>query len=795
MRTFLEDLRFAARSLRKTPGFTAVAIITLALGLGATTAIFTIVSNVLLRPLPFPDGDRMVRVWETFPSGRGSVSRPNFEDWKAGVRSLELLSTVAHGSYNVVADGEAERMVGVRVSEDFLPLFGVRPILGRTFSREAFQGSNGTEVILDHGVWQRRFAGADVLGRTVSLSGKPYTVVGVMPPDFEFPWFQRVQLWLPHDRAPDPNQGRGNRWLQVFGRLAPGATLDGARAELETLVKQIAVAHPESMKNRGVYLRPLHEFLTASIRDSMWLYVAAVIAVLLIACANVANMLLARAAARHGEIAVRVALGASRWRLVRLLLTEGVALALLGGGLGLLLAVWGIDVCAAVLRVPAVFAVGIDGGAFLFAAALALGSTLIFALVPALRASRVDLGSTLKETGGKVAGGRGLLRSGLVVAQVALSFALLVVSGLLLRSFDRVTSVDPGFDPEHVTTLQIALSAGKYPEDAQQALFFERLIQEVQAVPGVGRAAVVNFLPLAWNNHNGNFSIVGREIPAGIDPVTEFMVASPEYFDAMRIPIVAGRGLRASDREGAPPVAVINQAMARRFFPGVSPVGQRIQLGFGGEREIVGVVADVKRRSLDADAVPETFMPMAQQPVGSMSLVARWKHEPAPRDVAALRGAVARIDPEQAVYEVQSLEQVVRATLSGRRVTMTLVTVFSTVALLLAAIGIYGVVSVQVSQRTRELGIRMALGARAAQVRGMVLGHGLGLVGLGLAGGAVVAFIVARLLAGMFFGVGSADPVAFGAMALVLGVVTLIACDLPARRATRIDPMVALRAE
>ncbi len=799
MRTFLEDLRFAWRMLRKSPGFAFLAVATLALGLGATTAMYSVVSHILLRPLPYPEPDRIVRIWETFGNGgRGSVSRPNFEDWRAGSRTLRQLSAYMWSDLNFVGDGGAERLLAGRVTADLFPLLGARPVVGRTFDGAQFESTAASEVILSHELWQRRFAGErDIVGRTIQLSGKTFTVVGVVQPGFELPTYQKIALWLPYDRSRDPeSEGRGNHYLQVLGRLAPGATLAQASAEMKTIAARIAADHPETQARRSVHLADLPEVLVGHLREAAWMLFGAVVLVLVIACANVANMLLARGAARKGELSVRLALGARRGRLVRQLLTEGLLLAIFGGAFGLLLAIWGVDLCTSAMRLPPVMHPALDAHAFVFASAAALASVLVFGLAPALGAARIDLADALKDGARRTTGGKNRLRSVFVVGQVALSFALLACAGLLVKSFSNVASVAPGFDPRGVATMQIALPEAVYDSDERVTGFYDRLREELRAVPGVSSVGLVNFLPFARNNINGGFTVEGRDFPEDTEVIAEYMVTTPGYFGTMGVKMVRGRDLTDGDRAGARPVMVINQALADRYFAGLDPLGKRITVGWSGQepREIVGVVADMRRRGLEQPPVPEIYVPFAQKPVSTLTVAARFETG-LENAAASMRRAVARVDAQQAVHDVSTLETIIDDSLAGRRVLMAQLGIFAAVALLLAALGMYGVVAVQVVQRTRELGIRMALGARAREVRRLVIAQGLRLVGLGLVVGIVLSLAGVRLIQGRLYGTSGSDPLTFAAAALALAAAALLASWIPARRATRIDPMIALRAD
>ncbi len=790
MTGLLQDLRFAARLLVKAKVFTAVAVLALALGIGGSTVMYSAVDGVLMRPLPYPRAGRLMRLWETWSSGgRGSVSWPNLQDWRAQSRTLELLSGMSMDNLTLVHDGVGERVGAARVTQDFFALVGAQPALGRLFSADAFV--HGNEVLLSHEVWLRRFGGdARALGQRLRLSDSSYVVVGVLPAGFRLPSFAGG-VYLPY--VPDAHAaGRGNHFLQVVGRLAPQATLAQSRAEMSTIARALASAYPDSNKERGVLVRSWQESITAGLRPAILLLFGAVLLVLVIACANVANMLLARAAARQGELAVRVALGASRARVVRQLLTECLLLAALGGIAGLALSLWGIDAARGVLHAGGIFEPALSLRALLFAAGIALGSTFAFGLWPALRAARGDLATVVKEGSRSVTGARSRLRATLVVLQVALSFALLVGAALLGRSFMQVAGVAPGFDARGVVTMQLSLPGSKDPLP-----FFERLLEHVRQLPEVATAGVTDFLPLSQSNINGGFDIEGRQL---IDPnrTTEYMIASAGYFDTMRMHIVRGRGITAGDTATSQKICVINQDMARRWFPGEDPIGKHMRLQWSDDDKswltIVGVLGDSRRWGLDGEPTPETYLPFTQMPYRQVALAVRGRGGSLGDLGARVRREVAAVDPTEATFDVTTMAEAVDDSLRPRRMLLDFTSFFGAVALALAAIGLYGVLAVQVAQRTRELGIRIALGARPVALRTLVVRQAVALAAFGVGVGAATALALSSLLSKLLYGVAATDPPTYAAVAVTLLLVALAAAWLPARRATTIDPMIALRA-
>jgi predicted permease len=780
------DLRFAIRMLLKTRASTVVAVVALAIGIGGTTVMFSAVDGILLRPLPYPEAQRLVRVWERWGSGGiGSVSWPNFQDWRARAKKLELLSAISGGNVTLVQDGRGERVQCSRVTADLFTLLGARPRLGRAFAADDFV--QGGVAILSDALWREHFAASpDVLGKTVRLSDGNFTIVGVLPASFRDEMNGGVYLpFVPDEQA----KQRGSHFLYVLGRSAAGATAAQAQTEMDAIARALQETYPDSNKDRGILVRSLQESLTERLRPMILILFGAVVLVLLMVCANVANMLLARAAARRGELAVRLALGASRGRVVRQLLTESLLVGLIGGALGLIVSLWGIDGLRAILPEGSMLDVRLDAHALLFALGVALGSTIVFGLVPAVRAVAGDFAGVLKEDARTLSGARSPLRSSLVVVQVALSFAVVVSAALLGRSFMHLVSVDTGFDPRGVVTLQVSLPDSKDPGD-----FFPRVLERVRALPQVSAAGFVDFLPLSESNINGDFEIEGKHFD---DPnrTTEYMVATPGYFETMRIPILRGRGILPSDGKESEKICVVNLAMARRYFGTDDPIGQHLSIGWNGNNDwmrVVGVVADIKRWGLAGDDTPETFMPLAQQPFRHMALAVRGTGTP-PRLIEAVRAEVRAADPEEAVYHVKTMDAAVADSLRARRLLLDFAGLFGVVALVVAALGIYGVLAVQVAQRTRELGIRMALGATPGSLRGMVVRQGarLALVGAGI--GALAALALSSLLKSQLYGVAATDPLTYAMVATALVGVALVAAWIPARWATAIDPMVALR--
>ena len=804
-----QDLSYGLRVLLKQPGFTAVAVLALALGVGANSAIFTIINAVLLRPLPFDDPGRLVVVWQTNPqrdSFQGLVSPPDLGDWQRQCRSLEQLAAFMPRGVSLTGVADPEHLPGSHVSANLFPLLGVEPLLGRNF-RPAEDGPQGDRVVIvSYGFWQRRFGGApDLIGKTLTLNGAAHTVVGVMPPAFQFPVQGQFpippsELWLP--LGLDPGLvSRESRDLFTVGRLKPTTTLAQAQAELAAIARQLEQQYPQSNAGLGVSVVGLHEQIVKGLRPALLVLLGAVAFLLLIACANVSNLLLARAAARRKEIALRAALGAGQRRLLRQLLTESLLLALLGGACGLALAVWTVDVLAGAL--PATMArageVSVDRQVFGFTLIVSLLTGLIFGLAPAWQAARLDLNEALKEGGGQGPGGAGpmrLLRL-LVVGEVALALVLLVGAGLLIRSFHRLQQVSPGFNPERVVAVPFVLLPARYRDGNARAAFVEQVLQRVKALPGVQSAGVVTTLPFSGDFSTRTFTVEGRPPAAGESDVANQRAATPDYFRAMGIPLVKGRAFTAHDTFDAPAVVIINETMARQYFPGADPLGKRIvsPAGPGGDvMTVVGVVGDVKNARLDEEPKPEFYYSYFQNRSPFMVLVVRTATEPQAL-IAALRREVWAVDKDLPLANIATLEQLLGKTVAQRRLTMLLLGAFAAVALALAALGVYGLMSYAVAQRQHEMGIRLALGARAADVIGLIVGEGMALALLGLALGLAAALGLTRLMASLLFGVTPSDPATFAAVALLLTLVALLACWLPAWRVAKVDPLVALRYE
>jgi putative ABC transport system permease protein len=795
----MNDLRFALRQLLKAPGFTAVAVLTLGLGIGACTAIFSVVDGVLLRPPPLPEPARVVTFRELSP-GRSQellATMGRAQEWLRETTSFQSVGALMRVGYNLTGAGAPVHLWSARITASALSILGVKPLRGRGFSAsDELEPDQANVALLGHRLWQQRFGGrADVVGERIQLNGRAFTVVGVLPRVSALPG--DIELLAPLGFSARDRLTYEGHWVEVYGRLRPGVTLAAAQAGQDAIAVRAADARPAS-RGWGVKLVPLVEATVGPVRPVLLSLLGAVGFLLLIACANVANLLLARATARAREIAVRAALGASRARIVRQLLTESVLLSLAAGALGLLLAQTGLEALLSLApeALPRAEAIAVDGRSLAFALALAAATGVGFGLAPAFQATRVDLQETLRQTGRGTSAGRARqrLRGALVVGQVAIALVLLAGAGLLMRSFVRLQGVDPGFNPRDAVMTGVFLPRALYAGPARYAAFAQQSLDRIAAVPGVEAVAVAGNIPFT-DPAPRSFSIEGRPPATGL-PVAHHSIVSPDYFRAMGIPLRRGRAFDARDSGDAPRVAIINEAVARRFFPDDDPLGKRLRLGGSAEREIVGVAGDVKPGKLDAAVTLQTYEPYAQNPQFDFTYVVRGSRAAIDGGLStAIRGAIAGLDPELPVYEPRPLTALVGDSIARQRFAMTLFAIFSAVALVLAALGLYGVVSYTVVQRTQEIGIRVALGARTADVLGLVLRQGGRLVGLGLAVGLAGALLLTRLLEKLLFGVSAHDPLTFAAIAGLLSLAAALACLLPARRAARVDPMTALRAE
>ncbi len=807
METLLKDLRIAVRSLVRTPSLTVAALLALALGIGANTAIFSVVDGVLLRPLPYPRADRLVLLIDSNPAAgfpRFAASPPNYADWRAQSHSFTDLAAFNGTNLGLTAPGvEPERIQAARVSAGFFGVLGVSPALGRGFRAEEDRPGAGDVVVLSHRLWQRRFGAAPgIVGQRVTLDGAPHTVVGVAPEGFYFP-NRDTEAWVPLAIEIDPKQ-RGAHYLGVIGRLADGVTLKSAQAEITGIAKRLEEQYPDNNTGWGVNLMPLQERVVETIRPALLVLMVTVGMVLLIACANVANLLLARMAAREREIAIRGALGAARGRLVRQFLTESLVLSLTGGLLGLALGVAGTRVLVAMSSdgIPRAGEIGLDWTVLGFTLGLALVTGLVFGLLPALHASKGDLQSSLREGGrGQSAGGRArLVRDLLVVVEVAAALVLLVGAGLLIRTFVGLQGISPGFDPSGVMTLRLSLPESTYPDDPSQISFYERLADRLRAVPGVEASGAGFPLPLGGSNYVLSFAVEGRPAPAPNESPQSWMrFVTPGYVQAMGIPLVRGRMLAETDRAGAPRVALVSRTLAETVFPGEDPIGHRITFNDPTSPdaewvEIVGVVGSVRDQSLAKEPNGETYLSAFQTPLDVATVVAKTSGDPAAL-TGALRAAVHDVDPNLPVYRVRTMQAVVADSLADQRFNATLLAIFAALALVLASVGVYGVISYSVSQRTSEMGLRLALGAERREVLALVVRQAMVRVALGVVLGLAGAFAAGRFLRSLVVGITVRDPLTFGGVALVLLAVALLATWLPARRATRVDPVVALRSE
>lgn len=793
------DLKFALRQLLGNPGFSAIAVITLALGIGANTAIFSVINAVLLRPPPFHEPDRLAYISEKSKDLDGmSVAYPNYQDWQRHQEAFTSLAAFRSEQWNLTGDGHPERITGLQVSANFFPTLGVQPLRGRVFNEEEDRIGGERVVVLGEGLWQRRFGGdPSVLNRTVTLNGDPYTVIGILPAAFQFP--SRVQLWTPIGHKAEWTDQRGwHPGMYVIGRLKPGIELPEARRALEGVAARLAKEYPDTNTGNSVTVMALQERLAGpSIRTALLTLLGAVTVVLLIACTNVTNLLLARAARRQKEMVVRLALGASRWQLLRQLLIESFALAGLGGFAGLLLAYWGTVGLTHLLPAQAqeMVSITIDRTVLIFSFVVAVATGFLFGLAPAWKLAHRDSSDALKEGGRtEVEGsGRGLGRRLLVVGEVAFALMLLVAAGLLLRSFSRLQAVPVGLDPRNVLTLQLSLPQYKYPDDDRQAQFYQRAVEEVRTLPGVRSAAFIAPLPLGFGGWQSGVRVEGQPEPKpGQGLMSDFAVVTPDYFKSMGVPLLKGRAFTDAD-DGKYPVCIIDETFERKHFAG-DAVGKRLARGSTNApwMTIVGVAGHVKNYGAGEESRIETYVPVAQNGANEMSLIV--KTAVAPESLAeAVRNRILSVDPDQPVAEILTMEQVLARTVAERRLAMLLLSLFAGLALVLAAIGLYGVMAFNVARRTREIGIRMALGAQAGDVLGLVLRQGGKLVGFGVVAGLTGAFAVTQLMRTLLFQIHPTDAVTYTATPLLLALVALLACWLPAHRASRLDPIAALR--
>ena len=804
-----KNLVYSARMLWKKPSLTAVAIIAIGLGIGANTAIFSVVNTVLLQPLPFPQPKQLVNIASEQRNqtldGRGTSSAPDFLDVQKSSATLQYVATY-QGSGTFTTDGnEPERLLGAMVSYDYFNVLGVKPELGRAFTADEDKPGAAPVVLISHALWQRRYAGdPNILGREIDLGGKT-TVVGVMPAGFEFPISDENQdYWEPLFAASfmtkEVRDERANRFLPVIGRLKPGVTVEQAKADLDLISRQIEQSSPVSNTNVTFNTVSMHEDVTRDYRPALLVMLGAVGLVLLIACANVANLLLARAVSRQKEIAIRMALGASRRRIAGQLLMESVLLALAGGAVGLLLATWGTDLLVAYgpADVPRLREVGLDRYVLFFTLGLATLTGIIFGLAPALHASKPAPGNMLKESGRGVSTGRNRMRSALIVSEVALSLMLLAGAGLLINSFWRLLRTDAGFNPKGVLALDIPLSRETYKTTEERVAAFQQLIARMKTVPGVRDVSVVSNVPLSENDIEVSFQVEGREpYKPGEEAVADYTVAGNDYFRTMDIALLRGRVFTDGDTANSPQVMVVSKAFTKVYFPNEDAIGKRIMLDGPNKtpREIVGIVDDVRRKGLDSDVQPEMYFSYVQKPERRLNLVIRSTMEDASLLTPAARAEVKAFNPRQIIWRAQTLEQMLSTSVAPRKFNMMLLGIFAGVALVLAAVGLYGVMSYSVSRRTQEIGIRMALGAKRTDVLRMVVRQGMTMTLIGLALGLVGVIALSRVMVGLVYGVSPTDPFTFAGVSMVLLVVALLACLIPARRATRVDPIVALRSE
>jgi putative ABC transport system permease protein len=810
MHKLLQDLRYALRTLLKNPGFALIAIVTLALGIGANTAIFSVVNGVLLKPLPYREPEQLIRIFERSQTQpRFPMAQGNFQDYRELNATLSGLALYTRNDKELSLGDKPERLAALGVTAGFFELLGVKPLLGREFRREDELPGNNSLVILSHALWQRRFnSDPAIVGKAITLSGQPFTVVGVMPAGVQhvggdyhsMPHGESVDVWGPLEIK--PQAGRGAHFCNAIGRMRPGVTLAQAEADFNVIADRLAQQYPRTNEGWHIAIHPLHEEIVGRVQTTLLVLFGAVFFVLLIVCVNVANLLLARATVREREVAVRSALGAGRWRIVRQLLTESILLAVLGGAAGILLAKWLIAALGLFgqERLPRLQAVSLDGRILLFTLALTLLTGLLFGLAPALQAGQLNLNEVLKEGGrsGGTSRRQRRLRDALVISEVALALVLLVGAGLLMRSFWKLQQTDSGFNPERVLTASLTLPHARYGDESKVAAFQQQLLERLGALPGAQVVGLTSDLPWTGYDENAGFTIEGKTFPGNKEPSARYHQVSNDYFRTIGVPLIAGRFFSSEDRQGTPDVVLINRSMAERYWPGESAVGKRFTFASQPKEKdwytVVGVVGDVKDFPYSPAVEPAFYWPMTQQPTSDIILAVRANTDPL-RLVEAVRSEVRALDKDLPLVEVKTLQTIAATAVAGQRFTLWLVGLFALTALVLSAIGIYSVLSYLVAQRTHEIGIRMALGAKRKDVLRLLIGQGMSLTLLGVTIGLVASFGLTRLLKNLLFNVSATDPFTFAAIALLLITVALLACYIPARRATRVDPLVALRYE
>ncbi len=800
MQTLLQDLRFGVRLLAKKPGFAIIAIITVALGVGANTAIFSVINAVLLRSLPYHNAGRLVVVTAVLSGFNAGVSIPEVPDYRAGMRSLEDLAAFQSQSVNVTGGDRPDRVRGAFVSANFFKVFNVHPIVGRTFVEGEDQPGAEKLAVINQKMWHERLQSDPVLsGKKLILNGEPYSVIGVVSSSFKEPFDQDVEVWMPMSHFPGNSGQREARFLLAMGHLRPDASLAQAQVEAEMIANQLAQAYPKESTGFTAKVEYLHQIMVSGIRPMLWLLFAAVGVILLIACANLANLTLARGLWRQREIAVRAALGASKWRLIRQLVTETMLISLLGGAAGLLIAHWGLYL---LLKFPQNFVtpedVTLDKRVLLFALGVSILTGWLFGLLPALQLAKPELQTFLKEGGRSGSHGPrwNRIRSGFVVAQVALSLILLVGAGLLIRSFQKLLEVDLGFRPEQLLSFEYRLPRGKYREPEAQWNFHRQVIERIREVPGVHSAALVKGLPFSGNGGTTRIVLPDRDPPAkGSEPQVMLNTASREYFETTGIPLISGRSFNEQDHLNAPTVFLISKTLAAKFWPNEEAIGKQIRV-VDDQRlgTVIGIVGDTKHYSVDEEILPQLYAAFNQNPGIFSTVVMKTAVEPMTL-AESVRQAVWKVDPDQPMWKMRTVEFLLERNVADRKFLMLLMGIFASLALILAMIGLYGVISYVVNQRLQEIGVRMALGAQASDILGMVLRQGMILVLMGVGLGLAVAWLVTRLIERLLYQVSPTDPLTFAGIAVLLTVLALLACFLPARRATRVDPLVALRYE